>query len=345
MGIKKFYFSLLVMFLFLTAFSQTWEDDSVVIRQILDTNELYNIPVDSVVGRKDINGRVLWLGFGQPSFHFLPASIKQLDQLTLFGLNETSVETIPPEIGYLKKLVVLNIIGNEKLNSLPPEIGNLDSLQTIYIQRNKLTAIPPEIGNCKNIYSLNFGENKITRIPDEICVMVSLKSISANNNLINYVPEDIGYLPKFHGINLEYNKLKHVPNSLIPFGVDDVRLCFNDSLVFTEEQKTAWGVTDYNDFFQKYCPVEVSEDGIKIKLNNPLIIINQNDIIFRVEEDSPVICSIYCISGRKIETLINNFLSKGLHTISWKRENYASGVYFSCFTMRNYKYIVKTIVR
>ena len=46
MYIKNCYLTLLVMFLVLPVFSQTWEDDSLVVRQILDTNGLDTVPVE-----------------------------------------------------------------------------------------------------------------------------------------------------------------------------------------------------------------------------------------------------------------------------------------------------------
>ena len=328
MSMHKCLLTLLIVLITLPTFSQTWEDDSLIVRQILDTNGLDSVPVDSVVTRKDINGRALYFIITKyPSFHILPASIKQLDRLMQIRIADSYLTTIPPEIGDLKFLRIFDLSEN-KLTSIPPETGNLDSLQTLYIQFNELTVIPPEIGNCKKLYILEFGENKITRIPDEICDMVSLKSIGAYNNLVNYVPEEIGNMPVLHGINLEYNKLKHIPNSLIPFSPDDAKVCFNDSLIFTEEQKTAWGVTDYDDFFQKYCPVGVEEDVVQKQPKNSQIHINPYAILLRVNHSSHITCSVYNLCGRRIETLVNGTLSAGTHTVSWNRAHYATGIYF-----------------
>ena len=346
MGIKMFYLPLLVIFLVFTVSSRTWEDDSLIVRQILDTNELYSIPVDSVIGKKDSTGRVLTMGFGQPSFHILPAVIKNLDKLYAFGIDGTNIKTIPPEIGELKNLKILIITGNKELPSIPPEIGNLDSLLTLDISNNEITAIPPEIGNCKKIYAFEFIANKITRIPDEICDMVSLKRIDANSNLINYVPEDIGNMPVIHGIDLEWNKLKHVPNSLIPLSLDDVKLCFNDSLMFTEEQKAAWGFQSYQEYYDVACIVEADEDytSLKQKSRSRVKITNSN-ILLQVNHNGHITCSVFNLSGRKIENLLNGMLSEGTHTISWNRDYYATGIYFVHYSIGNYSCIEKIIVK
>ncbi len=326
MGIKKFCLPLLVMFLFLTVFSQTWEDDSLIVRQILDTNGLDTVLVDNIAKKK--NGRINTLYFyNMPAFHILPVTIGELNTLTDLKICKTGIVTVPHEIGNFKLLRILHLYEN-KLISLPPEIGSLDSLRGMSINNNELTAIPPEIGNCKKLYTLRFGENKITRIPDEICDMVSLKSISAQSNLINYVPEEIGNMAVLGGINLEYNKLKYVPNSLIPLSLDDVKLCYNDSLMFTEEQKASWGVTDYNDFFWKYCPVEVEEDVVQKQSKNSQIHINPHAVLLRVDHSGHITCYVFNLCGRRIETLVNGVLSAGMHSVSWNRSHYAPGIYF-----------------
>ena len=346
MNLNKCLLTLLIVFLSLSTFSQTWEDDSLVIRQILDTNGLYSVPVDSVIGKKDSTGRVVTMGFGKPSFYILPASIKNLDELFSFGIDGTNIEAIPPEIGELKKLKMLTIMRNRKLTILPPEIGDLESLQRLNISCNEITAIPPEIGKLKKLYSFSFGENKITHIPDEFCDLVSLAKPVACNNMISYIPENIGNMPAFHSINLDYNKLKHVPNSLIPFGLDDVRMCFNDSLVFTEEQKAAWGVTDYDDYFWKHCPVEVEEEVVQKQPKNSQVQINSQAIFLRVNNSGHSSCSVYNLSGQRIETLVNGVLSVGTHSISWNRAYYTPGIYFVRYSaMDGHSFIKKVVVK
>ena len=343
MYVKNYYIPLLTVIMFLSVFSQSWEDDSLIVRQILDTNGLDTVSVD-VVAKKS-NGRINMLYFyNMPAFHILPITIGELNTLIDLKICKTGLEKVPHEIGNLKVLRIIHLYEN-KLASLPPEIGNLDSLRGMSINSNELTTIPPEIGNCKKIYMIQMGDNKITRIPDEICDIDSLKDIAADDNLIDYVPECIGYMPVFHAIYLNNNRLKSVPNSLIPFGVDDVELCYNDSLVFTEEQKTAWQVTDYEDYFQKYCPVEIEEGSIHKKSKNSQIHITPYGILLNVDNINHVSCSVYNICGRKIETLINGALPKGTHTIPWNRNYYSSGIYFVRYSIGNYSYSVKAVVK
>jgi len=344
MCIKKSFLPLFIILTVSSLFSQTWEKDSLIVRQILDTNGLETILVNNVA--KKYNGRINALYFYKlPTFHILPVTIGELNTLTDLKICETGIVTIPKEIGNLNFLRIFDLFKN-KITSLPPQMGNLDSLKRLDISANELTTIPPEIGNCKNMYIFNFASNKITRIPDEICNIDSLKSIGAQGNLITYVPENIGNMPVIHGINLEWNKLKHVPNSLIHLSLDDVKLCYNDSLVFTPEQQAAWGFKSYQEYYDVACIVETEEDfnGL-IKENNARIKVINSKIILQLNYGGYVTCSVYNLFGRKIETLINSVLSEGIHTISWKRDNYSSGVYFIRYSVGNYCYSVKTVIK
>jgi len=52
---------------------------------------------------------------------------------------------LPPEIGQLHQLQLLNLEKNE-LSSLPAEIGQLQQLQKLFLGKNQLKSLPPEIG-------------------------------------------------------------------------------------------------------------------------------------------------------------------------------------------------------
>jgi hypothetical protein len=51
-------------------------------------------------------------------------------------------------------------------------------------------------------------------------------------------------------------------------------------------------------------------------------------IRFSVEERHALHLRVYDISGRLIETLVNEKLNPGEHEIQWHADQYASGVYF-----------------
>ena len=53
------------------------------------------------------------------------------------------VGTLPPRIGALIHLEILDLSGNDLVGSIPPELGNLTSLSTLYLGGNRLTGCVP----------------------------------------------------------------------------------------------------------------------------------------------------------------------------------------------------------
>ncbi|MXZ19658.1 MAG: hypothetical protein F4Y84_03435 [Caldilineaceae bacterium SB0665_bin_25] len=53
------------------------------------------------------------------------------------------VGTLPPRLGALNHLEILDLSGNELVGSIPPELGNLTNLSTLYLGGNRLTGCVP----------------------------------------------------------------------------------------------------------------------------------------------------------------------------------------------------------
>lgn len=51
------------------------------------------------------------------------------------------------------------------------------------------------------------------------------------------------------------------------------------------------------------------------------------EIRFSISQSSAVEISIYDVQGRKLETLLNQTMSSGLHSVSWNASSYPSGIY------------------
>ena len=56
---------------------------------------------------------------------------------------------------------------------------------------------------------------------------------------------------------------------------------------------------------------------------NPVTTLN-----FSLPESQEVILQVYNLQGKVIETLINDNMEAGYHTLQWNADNHASGVYF-----------------
>ena len=66
---------------------------------------------------------------------------------------------------------------------------------------------------------------------------------------------------------------------------------------------------------------------------------------FELKESSHVILDVYDLQGKKVESILNQKLSEGQHTINWNVSSIASGVYFVTFQVGEYKTSRKLIVK
>ncbi|XP_071724434.1 uncharacterized protein [Rutidosis leptorrhynchoides] len=80
---------------------------------------------------------------------------------------------------------------NKFCGEIPPQIGNLSNIRVLNLSHNNLSGpIPPALGNLKQVESLDISDNFLTgKIPPEFVGLYSLAVFSvANNNLSGEVP-------------------------------------------------------------------------------------------------------------------------------------------------------------
>jgi hypothetical protein len=53
---------------------------------------------------------------------------------------------------------------------------------------------------------------------------------------------------------------------------------------------------------------------------------------------------VYDLTGKEIETLVNNNLQPGSYESTWSGSNYASGVYFARIEAGSYNHIIKMLM-
>jgi internalin A len=76
-----------------------------------------------------------------------------------------------------------------RLRILPPEIGTIRNLRVLNISHNELTNIPPEIGNLQFLEQLNISYNSLSSLPQEIQKIKSLKTLYLEDNALPIPPE------------------------------------------------------------------------------------------------------------------------------------------------------------
>ena len=147
--------------------------------------------------------------------------------------------TIPPELGALANLTVLNLNNNQLTGPIPPELGALANLRHVNLNNNQLTGpIPPELGNLTNLGGLFLSNNQLTGpIPLEL------------GNLIALSRTDLG------GLFLSNNALTGcLPPGLRGFGYNDFEslgLPFCSDVAFPwEEFKAQSRTIGYRELFR-----------------------------------------------------------------------------------------------
>jgi len=102
--------------------------------------------------------------------------------------------SIPPEIGCLTNLTVLNLSWNQLTGEIPSEIGNMTALNNMTLSNNQLAGeIPSEIGNLSNLFGLYLYENELSgEIPSEIGNLTNLLALKlSDNQLSGEIPQEV----------------------------------------------------------------------------------------------------------------------------------------------------------
>jgi Leucine-rich repeat (LRR) protein len=120
-------------------------------------------------------------------------------------LARTEITHLPDWIGSLQLLEELYIDNNNNLTAIPPEIGNLMSLKVLDIELYKPLTIPNSLGKLIQLERLVLTRFGFTAIPKWIFDLSSLKSLSLGLNPIEYVSYDLSSLQKLEKLYFGYN--------------------------------------------------------------------------------------------------------------------------------------------
>lgn len=102
-------------------------------------------------------------------------------KVSIFSLLQ--LEELPPAIGLLRNLEVLNLCNN-LLTSLPSEIGRLTILQTLNLALNKLETLPRSITALQELRCISLSDNRFTRFPGCLKKLKKLESVNLDGNPI-----------------------------------------------------------------------------------------------------------------------------------------------------------------
>lgn len=334
--------SIIILFSLFSLYSQTYKDDSLAVRALLDSNVLHDIAVEEVTIVE--NERIVELLLYMEEISYIPPVIGNLTKLKILYLFYNNLSSLPAEIGNLKELTELHLNDNY-LTSLPPEIGNLTNLRILDVSANALDSIPSEIGNCTMLDTLNAKFNSISFVPEQLCALNNCKTLLLGNNSIKELPQQIGNLGSLQSLSLELNQLLSLPQSITKLKPEIFLDLGYNSLAELPEAIAEWATTydpDWKTTQDHINPIHTQNNSFLFK--SPAISITNSYAVFYTPHNASVRFAVYNACGKMVASLFNGYAAAGNHRFSLPLQQNASGMYYYTLIIDNTMTSVKKMV-
>ena len=260
------------------------------------------------------------------------------------GVNDT-IFTLPNSIGNWDQLSSLYLEWN-RIESLPESFNQLTNLQSFYISNNQLQYLPNDFGNLTILYLLDIGYNELDSLPESFCDLSGLTYLWAFNNTLSSVPACICSL------DINWNDMDAAWYPYFAIGgnqlCDDVPECVANSEHFH---------TSLDQFYYSFMVVD-SQDCDAAAVGGDLIIPEKihlfnpypnpfnptTTIRLSVVARQASLLQIYDVTGRLVETFINETLEPGTYEIIWDARSHPAGIYFIQMTAGRNRQVQKLIL-
>ncbi|GMH62053.1 hypothetical protein TL16_g03398 [Triparma laevis f. inornata] len=145
----------------------------------------------------------------------IPPELGRLSKLLILDLSSQSLSgQIPVEIGNLKELKTLHVEHNALTGEIPDALGECEALEDLGLEKNHLNGpLPKALGNCSKLKMVRVHENENLdgKIPVEFGQCLNLEELSLNgNNLTGGIPKELGNCKKLHILNLQDNNERFI---------------------------------------------------------------------------------------------------------------------------------------
>lgn len=189
----------------------SFECDSIAIRALLDSNDLDETAVASVIVRSTASGRVAELDLSGRSISSITKDIGSLSALEKLDLRNNLIRELPFEVGYLRNLKTCLLDSNE-LHDLPVEIAFLDSLRELSLRSNMLYRIHYRLLN-GTIIRLDLSDNELEELPEVLWNTSELRYLYLDYNAVSTLPVSLQQLDLAE-LSVEDNRLCSVGDRL-----------------------------------------------------------------------------------------------------------------------------------
>ena len=141
----------------------------------------------------------------------MPPELGGLTTLRLLDLSFNWLSgRVPPDLGYVDTLEEIYLESNLLTGPIPAEFGALPALRSLYLHDNRLEgAIPPELGRLSTLEDLRIRQNRLTgRIPPELGDLSAVQVIwMGDNQLEGEIPPELANLSSVLFLYAGFNKL------------------------------------------------------------------------------------------------------------------------------------------
>ncbi|CAH1435643.1 unnamed protein product [Lactuca virosa] len=145
----------------------------------------------------------------------LPQSMYSLRCLKRLDIQNTVIEELSEDLGYLEALEIL-ILKGTRVKHLPDSICKLKHLKTLLLEDCKaLMKLPEDLGLLQSLQKLSLSHCRIRDVPSSICKLKSLRKLYLLKcDQLEELPEKLGHLECLEELDIRGTIISHLPRNL-----------------------------------------------------------------------------------------------------------------------------------